>query len=94
MQIEVLELERSLLRKGFVKDATHHNIFRHKYGDKFTGVLTKTSHSAKTYAGDLIGKVKRQMKFNSPKELFAFVACTISLDQYNDILIQKNVFPR
>ena len=94
MQIDVDKLEKSLVKKGFVKDKTHHKLFRHQYRGKFTSIMTKISHSAKSYSNDLVGVVKRQMKFNSPQELRDFVSCTLSLDEYNDILIAKGEFPR
>lgn len=94
MEIDVELLEKSLLKKGFTENNTHHKTFYHQYKGKFTSVYTKISHGAKTYSNDFVSVVKRQLKFNSPNELRDFVSCKISGDEYNEILIKKGVFPR
>lgn len=94
MEIDVDLLEKSLLKKGFTANKTHHKTFHHQYKGQFTSVYTKISHGAKTYSNDLVSVVKRQMRFNSPNQLRDFISCKISGDEYNDLLIAKGVFPR
>jgi len=94
MEIDVTQLAKSLLKKGFVHDNGDHQFYRHQYKGKYTSVRTKISHGAKTYSNDLVSVVKRQMKFPSTGELRDFISCKLSADEYNEILIENGVFPR
>jgi predicted RNA binding protein YcfA (HicA-like mRNA interferase family) len=93
MQIDRADIEAALESKGFQRIDRSHKYFHHKIDGKETGIVTFTSHgsSYKTYGDNLLGKMKKQLKFNSVEELAKFVACKITGDGYNELLISRRL---
>ena len=95
MKVDRSKIERSLRKKGFRKDpAGHHVYFYHEYAGKKTGVKTFLSHSkkAKDISGDLLEKMKRQLRLDTTKEAVDLFECPMGGDEFNAIMIRKGVF--
>ncbi len=86
--IDVKNITRSLLYKGFKKEDRDHRFYVYYDGGKRTAIHTKISHSEKEIGGPLIGMMSRQMHL-STDEFRRFVKCTLSKEQYADILRSK-----
>ena len=94
MQLKRQEIEKGLVRKGFVREDTHHRYFRLLLKGKDTGVYTYTSHGTKyqTYKEPLLRRMKDQLKLNSLRQLKDLVDCPMNTDQYVKLLTQKGIF--
>jgi len=95
MQIDRADIEAALTSKGFEKIDSDHRYFHHKIDGKETGIVTFTSHGSgyKTYGNPLLGKMKKQLRFDSVTQLAQFVACKITSDGYNDLLVEAKIIP-
>ncbi|MCW7072112.1 MAG: hypothetical protein OCU12_07300 [Methanophagales archaeon] len=95
MKIKARKIDSALRRKGFVKNGfvkneKKHHIFYFLYVDgKKTQIRTKLSHSSKEYNDNLLSAIRKQLKFDSIKELEGFINCPISEDEYVRMLIDK-----
>jgi hypothetical protein len=88
--LKVKDLDRSLLAKGFKKEATHHNMYWLHLGGKKTGVRTRLSHGETEYRENLISQVAKQLGLTKG-ELFNFVECTLSGDQYAKLMLDRKI---
>ena len=96
MQVERREIESNLVKKGFIKETNgDHRCFHHEYKGKRTGVSTYVSHGSKhkSYGISLIKEMKKQLRLDTIKDALNLLKCPMKEDQYNRILIDKNVFP-
>ncbi len=92
MKIKARKIDSALTRKGFVKNEKKHHIFYFLYVDgKKTQIRTKLSHSSKEYNDNLLSAIRKQLKFDSIKELEGFINCPISEDEYVRMLIDKSI---
>ena len=83
------DIEKALLKKGFVKDATSHHAYYHlKVDGKITGVQTYLSHGKKSkeYGRSLMSEVKGQLGFIDTKKAEAFLDCPMTHNQYVEML--------
>ena len=96
MKIRRRDLERSLPRKGFTRDATgrKHVWFYHKYKGRETSPRTCISHSPamKDISGDLLTQMRKQLRLDTCEEVVKLVGCPMDGDAYNEKMIQKGVF--
>jgi predicted RNA binding protein YcfA (HicA-like mRNA interferase family) len=91
MQIRQQTVETSLERKGFLRSPGDHRFFTYysKAGKK-TIVFTKTSHGSREIGDHLIAQMARQCKLNKG-QFVDLIECPLSRDQYEDVLIEKNI---
>lgn len=81
------DVEKSLLKKGFLPSGGDHNFFfyRSKAGKK-TIVRTKTSHGGKEIDDNLLSQMAKQCKLTN-KDFGLLVDCPLSRDDYEKKLI-------
>lgn len=78
----------ALLKKGFIKDESHHHYFEFWHEGKLIS-RTYTSHSSKEIDEYLISAMRKQCKMD--KQFFlAFIECSKSKDDYLNLLIAGN----
>jgi len=83
-------IENSLLKKGFVKDNTHHKMFWLRVGNRNSRIYTRTSHGQKECDPSLLKAIQKQLKLRkddtflpNPNEfLRGFLECPVSGDEY------------
>jgi len=90
--IEREKIESSLLKKGFKLIESHHRFYYYEHNGKLTSIRTKISTGSgyKTYSESLISQLKKQLKFNSKKELLDFINCPMTAEEYKDLLTINN----
>jgi hypothetical protein len=95
MKVSRAEIRKNLPQKGFKKKKSgHHIYFHHEYNGVETGIKTYISHSAKQrdIAGDLLSSMRKQLRLDSMKEAVDLIKCPIDKEEFNRILIEKEVF--
>jgi predicted RNA binding protein YcfA (HicA-like mRNA interferase family) len=81
------EVEKSLLKKGFLPSNGDHNFFfYHSKAGKKTIVRTKTSHGGKEIDDNLMSQMAKQCKLTN-KDFALLVDCPLSRDDYEKKLI-------
>jgi hypothetical protein len=94
MPIDRADIEAALEKKGFVLADGDHNFFTYysKDGQK-TSVWTKTSHGSKykTLGDSLVSAMAQQCRLTTP-EFKKFVACPLTRDEYEGLLIERGHF--
>lgn len=98
MQIESRKVLNALKKKGFIPkpdSGDGHKFFCYKtLSGQISSVFTFLGHSKSKYKhlGDtLINKMSDQCEFDSKKDFLAFIECSISQDQYNQMLKDKKI---
>ena len=92
MIIKTRKIDSALIRKGFVKKEKRDHIYYILYvNGKKTQIRTKLSHSSKEYNDGLLSAIRKQLKFNSKKELENFINCPLSEEEYISMLMDKSV---
>lgn len=84
-----LDIEKTLLRKGFIKDGnSHHNCYYLIIDGKKSDLYTYLSHgkSSEDYGNNLMNKVKKQLRFTDTKKAELFLDCPMSEVQYIQML--------
>ena len=95
MKVDRSKVERNLPKKGFRSDRSKHHIyFFHEYKGKETGPKTRISHSPKfkDIYDDVLTSMRKQLRLDTKKETVDLINCPMEREDYNRILIQKNVF--
>jgi predicted RNA binding protein YcfA (HicA-like mRNA interferase family) len=92
MIIKTRKIDSALIRKGFVKKEKRGHIYYILYvKGKKTQIRTKLSHGSKEYNDGLLSAIRKQLKFNSKKELENFINCPLSEEEYISMLMDKSV---
>jgi len=89
---KVKYLEKILKKKGFVLDPEieHHRFYYlHIEGKKYP-IYTYLSHSVDEYGKDLMGDIKKQLKFDSSAKLDKFFDCPMTKEMYIELLRDQN----
>ncbi len=89
-----LDIEKALLKKGFVKESnSHHNYYYLTIDGKKSDLYTYLSHgkNAKDYGVNLMNKVKKQLRFEDSNMAENFLDCPMSEEQYLDMLKKLDV---
>ena len=90
MTLKTSDIERSLLRKGFLKDYGDHIFFVFVHDGKKSEIRTKMSHSHSEIGDNLISQMSRQLYMT--KDFFkGFIDCTKSESDYIQILQYKGL---
>ena len=84
-----IDVESSLLKKGFRHKEGDHNYFNYysKAGKK-TIVFTKTSHGAREIDDNLLSRMARQCKLNN-KDFGLLIECPLDRDAYEGKLVAQ-----
>lgn len=83
------EIDRALLKKGFVRENSKDRVYRLWAEGRPTGVKTILSHtSSMDYDDHLLAQMAKQMRLTK-RELLQFVQCTMSGDKYADLMIER-----
>ena len=85
------DLVKTLTKKGFYlnSESSHHKFYTLTYEGKKYPIYTYISHSIKEYSQDLMGEIKKQLKFDSTKNAEKFFDCPMTLEKYINML-KKN----
>jgi hypothetical protein len=92
MIIKTRKIDSALTSKGFVKNEKKNHIFYFLYiNGKKTQIRTKLSHGSKEYNDNLLSAIRKQLKFDSIKQLEGFINCPISREEYVSMLMDKSI---
>lgn len=94
MTVERRVAERSLKKKGFIKEKDRDHIFYyHEDNGRRTGAYTYFSHSAKikTLGPDLLKRMSPELSLDSIQETADLLACPMNGDIYKTILFDKGL---
>ncbi|MBE9570179.1 MAG: hypothetical protein IMF11_06115 [Proteobacteria bacterium] len=95
MKVDRTEVNKNLPKKGFRKEPSgHHIYFYHEYGGRETGAYTYISHSAKQkdISGDLLLRMRKQLRLETTKEAVDLIACPIEKEDFIRLLMERGVF--
>lgn len=98
MQIQRSNLLKALKRKGFKKldiSANHDRFAYYNYGQR-TEVNTLISRGGeyRTLQSVVCAKIKRQMRFDTSKQLRDFAKCSMKAEAYCELLKGKGLVER
>ena len=82
------DIEKGLVKKGFVKnEGDHHYFVYHNLSGKKTAVFTKTSHTPKMrqIPDNLISQMARQCRVNK-QNFLNLIDCPLSQSQYEELV--------
>jgi len=84
-------IEKSLSKKGFQLEETHHRYWKVFDGERYTGVYTfiSTGSGYKDYDDSLLSRMAKQLKLGSRKELCDLIDCPMDENAYREILAAK-----
>ncbi len=86
------DIQRALSKKGFqlypVKD--HHSFYYFYYKGKKTTIYTYFSHGSAEYDKNLMGCIRKQLKFKDNSLFNDFIDCPLSMEQYIEMLIAND----
>ena len=88
------DFQKAATKKGFIpiKKGKDHIFyyFSDKDGKRDTRVHTKISHGGSgDISEELLAKMYKQLHFHSKNELLLFVDCSMSEDEYRDLIAKK-----
>jgi len=81
-------IRAALLKKGFIGDETHHEIFWLVVDGKKTSIRTRISHGAKEYGDELLALVARQVGL-SRQELYRLIDCPMDGQKLRALLVER-----
>lgn len=84
-----LDIEKALLKKGFIKESnSHHHYYYLIIDGKKSDLSTYLSHgkSTKDYGSNLMSKIKKQLRFEDSNLAESFLDCPMSKEQYIEML--------
>ncbi len=86
------EIQSVLSKKGFqvVKGKNHHEFYYLFIDGKKQSIYTYFSHGLKEYDKNLMGEVKKQLKFKETNKAEDFFDCPMSGQQYIEMLKENN----
>jgi hypothetical protein len=86
-----VDVEKSLVAKGFQPSKGDHNYFHYySIAGKKTRVFTKTSHGAREIDDSLLGCMARQLKLGR-RDFDRLVDCPLDRDTYEQKLIEQGL---
>ena len=85
------EIASILQKKGFQlsNKKDHHNFYYLNIDGKKSSIYTYLSHANKDYSGPLLSQIKKQLNFDSKKDLENFLDCSFSREDYIQMLNDK-----
>lgn len=85
------QIEKSLCKKGFKKEEGDHTYLVFVSDGKETMIRTKLSHGSSEPGKDIMSKIKKQLCFNSQRELEELIDCKTTQKEYNDYLKERKL---
>ena len=87
------DLIKTLKRKSFslYPEKNHHNFYCLTINGKKHNVYTYFSHGKKEYNKSLMGKIKKQLKFDNANDAERYFDCPMSKEEYIDLLVDKGI---
>ena len=84
------DIQKILLKKGFKVNLQkdHHAFYYLTLNDVKYPIYTYFSHGKKEYDKNLMGSIKKQLKFNSTDKAEDFFDCPMSAEQYIEMLVE------
>jgi hypothetical protein len=80
------EIEKSLLRKGFVSKPGDHVFLVFYHNDKATMIRTKLSRGSSPPGKPILREMKKQLQFKSQDEFERLIDCPMSKEEYEAYL--------
>jgi predicted RNA binding protein YcfA (HicA-like mRNA interferase family) len=91
MSRERKEVEAALEKKGFLRnEGDHHRFIYHTKDGRKTRVLTKTSHSHRQIADNILSQMTKQCGLSN-KQFGLLVECPLSREDYEQELIEAGL---
>jgi predicted RNA binding protein YcfA (HicA-like mRNA interferase family) len=84
-------LKKALKKKGFKEDNSRHLKYTLYYEGKKTSIITVISHSHKEISAPLVKRIMAQLKFDNREQFNKYVECSMSEEQYVQMLKDKKV---
>ena len=81
-------IRAALLKKGFVAEDTHHEMFWLVVDRKKTSVRTRISHGAKEYGDELLVLVARQVGLGK-QEMYRLIDCPMDGEKLRALLVER-----
>jgi hypothetical protein len=81
-------IRAALLKKGFVAENTHHEMFWLVVDGKKTSVRTRISHGAKEYGDELLALVARQVGLGK-QEMYRLIDCPMDGEKLRALLVER-----
>ena len=81
-------IRAALMKKGFIADDTHHEMFWMVVDGKKTSIRTRISHGAKEYGDELLALVARQVGL-SKQELYRLIDCPMDGQKLRALLVER-----
>jgi len=81
-------IRAALMKKGFIADDTHHEMFWMVVDGKKTSIRTRISHGAKEYGDELLALVARQVGL-SKQELYRLIDCPMDGRKLRALLVER-----
>ena len=81
-------IRAALMKKGFIADDTHHEMFWLVVDGKKTTIRTRISHGAKEYGDELLALVARQVGL-SKQELYRLIDCPMDGQKLRVLLVER-----
>ena len=85
---KIKAIRAALMKKGFIADDTHHEMFWLVVDGKKTSIRTRISHGAKEYGDELLALVARQVGL-SKQELFRLIDCPMDGQKLRSLLVER-----
>jgi hypothetical protein len=83
------DIKKALLKKGFRKEAKHHEMFWFYADGMKTAIRTRFSHGAKECGSFLQGEIRKQMGLENPREFDEFIDCQMTEKAYLELLVDR-----
>jgi predicted RNA binding protein YcfA (HicA-like mRNA interferase family) len=82
------QLEKTLKKKGFIlnPESSHHKFYYLFYKGKKYPIHTYISHGLKEYSQNLMGEIKKQLKFDTTRNAERFFDCPMTAEEYYKML--------
>lgn len=87
------DIQKVLEKKGFTlePEKNHHQFYYLTIDGKKQIVKTYFSHGKKEYDKNLMGQIKKQLKFTDTSKAEDFFDCPMSKEQYIEMLVQDGI---
>ena len=87
------DIKSSLLKKGFTisSQKKHHEYYYLVINGKKQSIYTYFSHGKKEYNQSILSLMKKQLKFENTEDFENFIDCSMSKEEYRDMLFKSKV---
>ena len=85
------EFEAALIRLGFRRDTTHHQMFWYFDGDRKTSVRTRTSHGEREFDDSLLSLRRKQIGSLSKPQFLALLNGSLTPEAFRQHLLNTGI---